>query len=52
MKNKSTLNNTKPIDLFGAPRSKNNELRAVSSMERSTPPKPIPNRPSVPKAAK
>jgi len=52
MKIKVTLNNTKPINIFGAARNRNNELKAVGSMERSTPPKPIPNRPIPPKADK
>ena len=45
MKIKATLNNTKPINIFGAARDRNNELKAVESMERSTPPKPIIKRP-------
>ncbi len=52
MKNKVTLNNTKPINMFGAARDRNNELKAVGSMERSTPPKPTINRPIPPKADK
>jgi hypothetical protein len=42
-------NNIKPISILGVHRNTKNDLRAVSSMERSTPAKPIPKRPLQPK---